>query len=176
MPRALVKRRTVVLALATGLSFCIAGSMIAAAAPTLTQEEQQGEAIAEAVRAGERQCADLSADEFDLIGEYAMGSFLGSGATHSAMNRRMTLMMGEPGERRMHMALGYRYSGCPGGPVAGWVGTVAGMMGGGGTGGSEPGTLGIALIALAAAAVGAGLVALLMQRQQTRKDAEPSAP
>jgi hypothetical protein len=153
------------------------------------------------VRSGEKQCSDLSADEFELIGEYAMGSFLGDKGAHAAMNRRMTLMMGEAGDRRMHVALGYRYSGCPGGPASGWVGPMAGMMGGAGTGGSGSGmmggdyedrgsysgtmmssgghgdsgisTLGVVLIALAAAAVGAGVVALLTQRQQPREDSAP---
>ena len=202
MLRAPVIRRIAVLALATGLSLCITGSVTAAAAPTLAQEEQQGEGIAESVRSGEKQCSDLSAEEFELIGEYAMGSYLGDEGTHAAMNRRMTLMMGEAGERRMHTALGYRYSGCSGGPASGWVGPVAGMMGGSGTGGNGAGmmgggeyeergnysgtmmgsdghgesgidTLGVVLIALAAAAVGAGVVTLLTQRRQPRKDGAP---
>ncbi|MGE5407913.1 MAG: SHOCT domain-containing protein, partial [Syntrophothermus sp.] len=48
------------------------------------------------------------------------------------------------GEQRMHMALGYRYSGCPGGPAPGWLGPMAGMMGGGvgGSGGYRPGMMG----------------------------------
>jgi hypothetical protein len=202
MLRALAIRRIVVVALAAGLSFCIAGSSVATAAPTLAQEEQQGEGIAESVRAGDRQCADLSADEFELVGEYAMGSYLGSEATHSAMNRRMTLAMGDAGERRMHMALGYRYSGCSGGPSSGWVGPMAGMMSGHGTDGngarmmgggeyeergsyagsmmgfsghgdSGIGALGVVLIALAAAAVGAGVAALSMRRRQPREGATP---
>ncbi len=202
MLRALATRRIAVLALATGLGFCIAGSVTATAASALAQEEQKGKGIAESVRTGEKQCADLSGDEFELIGEYAMGSYLNSEATHSAMNRRMTLMVGEAGERRMHLALGHRFSGCPGGPASGWVGTAAGMMGGRGSGGSWPGmmgsdeyeersgysgtmmgagrhgdsgisTLGVVLVALAAAAIGAGAVALLMQRQRPPRDAAP---
>lgn len=181
MLRAPVIRRSVVLALAAGASLCIAGSAIAVAAPSLAQEEQQGRSIAESVRSGERQCSDLSTDEFELIGEYAMGRYLGSEATHSAMNRRMTLMMGEAGERRMHVALGCRYSGCSGGPGSGWVGPMAGMMGGGGygAGSNYSGTmmgsglhsdsgmsaLGVVLIALAAAAAGAVVATLVAQRR-----------
>lgn len=202
MLRALAIRRVAFLALAMALSFCVAGLPIAAATPTLTQEEQQGKGIVESVRADQKQCASLSADEFELVGEYAMGSYLGSEATHSAMNRRMTLMMGEVGERRMHTALGYHYSGCADGPAMGWVGPVAGMMSGRGTGADDLGmvggdnyegrgghagtmmglsgdgdgevdTLDAVLIALAAAAVGAGTATLLMQRRQPRGKAAP---
>ncbi len=149
MMHPLAPRWVTILALTTGLAFLAfgaVGSPIAAAAPTLAQEEREGEGIAEAVRSGEKQCSDLSADEFELIGEYAMGSYLGDEATHAAMNRRMTLMMGETGERRMHMALGYRYADCRGGPASSWMGPMAGMMYGGGYGpesdGSGPGMMG----------------------------------
>lgn len=92
----------------------------------MAQEEQQGGAIAESVRSGERKCSDLSADDFELVGEYAMGRYLGDEASHAAMNRRMTLMMGDAGERRMHTALGHRYTDCAGGPASDWVGPMAG--------------------------------------------------
>lgn len=201
MLRAPSIRRIVVLALATAMGLCASGLPIAAATPNLAQEEQRGESIVESVRAGETRCADLSADEFELIGEYAMGRYLGSEATHSAMNRRMTAMMGEAGERRMHIALGYRYSGCSGGPASGWVGPMAGMMGARGSGGNGPGmmgggeygergyhwggmmgsaeggsgisALGAVMLALAAAAVGAAVAALSMQRRRPDGDAAP---
>jgi hypothetical protein len=112
----------------------------ATAAGDQTQEEQQGQVLDESVRSGERQCSDLSAEDFELIGEYAMGRYLADPAAHEAMNRRMTRMMGAVGERRMHVALGYRYTGCRGGPAWGWMGPMAGMMhghyGGGESGGS----------------------------------------
>ena len=50
--------------------------------------------------------------DFELVGEYAMDRFLGNRATHEAMNQRMVAMMGEAGERRMHIALGYRSTSC----------------------------------------------------------------
>jgi len=189
MLRAIAIRPIVLLALATGLIFGIAGSATATAVATVGQEEREGKGLAELMRAGEKRCADLSSNEFELIGEYAMGGYLGSEGTHSTMNRRMTLMMGEAGERRMHTALGYRYSGCSGGPASGWVGPMAGMMGGsgirepsdrsgpmmgsGGGGGSGVSTMGGVLIALASAALGAGMGALFMKRQQSGKDAAP---
>jgi hypothetical protein len=179
MARPLLRRRIAILALATGLSLCIAGPPASVAAPTLTQEERHGEAIAETVRAGETRCADLSAAEFELIGEYAMGHYLGSVATHSAMNVRMTRTMGELGDRRMHGALGHRYSGCSGGPTSDWVRPVAGMMalpgakmGSGGHGNLEITTLGGVLIAIGSAALGAGAAALLSRRRgRARQDA-----
>lgn len=177
MPRALLTRRIAIFAVATGLSLCVAGPPGSAAA-ALTQEERHGEAIAEAVRSGETECAALSAAEFGSIGEYAMGHYLGSAATHAAMNVRMTRTMGELGDRR---ALGHRYSGCSGGPTSAWVGSMAGMMAGSRNGGMmgsgrhgdiELSALGGALIALGSAALGAGAAVLLSRRRgQPRQDA-----
>lgn len=148
----------------------------------LSSDVQQGQRLAESIRSGEKKCSDLAADDFELIGEYAMSRYLGSNATHEAMNRHMTAMMGSGGEERMHQALGYRYSGCPGGPGAGWVGPMGGMMSGnyeasgnygsgmmgGGygrgmmgfedSGDGDISILGVVLIALAAAAAGGALV------------------
>jgi hypothetical protein len=127
----------------------------------------------------------VSSHDFELIGEYAMSSYLGSTARHEAMNRHMATMMGTAGEERMHTALGYRYTDCPGGPAAGWVGPMGGMMSGGvhgepgpygrgmmrgyrgasggmmgfeGAGDSDVSVLDVVLIGLAAAAVGGALV------------------
>ncbi|MGE5281064.1 MAG: SHOCT domain-containing protein [Chloroflexota bacterium] len=116
----------------------------AAAWGDLAQEEQQGRRIAESVQSGARECANLSADEFELIGEYAMGRYLEDTAAHEAMNDHMVAVMGEGGERRMHIALGFRDSGCRGGPSGGWIGPMAGMMLGRGSGGRAygPGMMG----------------------------------
>ncbi|HEU4600092.1 MAG TPA: hypothetical protein VFS26_10105 [Solirubrobacterales bacterium] len=148
---------------------------IAAASPDLGAEEGQGQRIAESVRAGERTCSQLSGDEFELVGEYAMGSYLGDTGAHEAMNDRMVAMMGEAGERRMHIALGHRFLGCGGGPTAGWMGPMAGMMFGRG-GGYGPGMMGgafgahhdgldwpsmAAIVAIGAALLGAIVVGFL---------------
>ena len=69
MLRVLPIRRAATLALLMGVAFGVAGPPIAAAAPTLAQEEQQGEGIAKSLQSGERHCSDLSADDFELIGE-----------------------------------------------------------------------------------------------------------
>jgi hypothetical protein len=119
-----------------------AALLLPAAAGALTQEEGRGHGLAESVRSGERQCSDLSGKDLELIGEYAMGRYLANPAAHEAMNRRMTWMMGAVGERRMHVALGHRYTGCPGGPAWGWMGAMTGMMGGHYGGGESGGSFG----------------------------------
>jgi hypothetical protein len=162
----------------------VAVTLSATALGNLASDVQQGQRLAESLRSGERKCSDLSADDFELVGEYAMGRYLGSTSAHEAMNSHMTAMMGSSGEERMHQALGYRYSGCPGGPAAGWVGPMggmmygnyggesgnyrgmmggelrggSGMMGFGHSGDSDISVLGVVLIALAAATVGGALV------------------
>ncbi|MGD9734115.1 MAG: SHOCT domain-containing protein [Solirubrobacterales bacterium] len=113
------------------------------AAADLGHDEQRGVDIAEFVRSGQR-CSQLSAADFELIGEYAMGRYLEDTAAHKAMNEHMVAVMGEEGERRMHIALGHRYSGCGGGPAWSWMGPMAGMMYGTGYGASGygPGMMG----------------------------------
>ena len=158
----------------------------------LSSDVQKGQRLAESIRSAQKECSELSTDDFELIGEYAMDRYLANPAAHAAMNRRMTLMMGQAGEERMHKALGFRYSGCPGGPVSGWMGPMGGMMSGGyggnsggsglgmmggysqtmmgSSGGShddsDVGIAGVVLIALASAALGGGLV-LVVQRSRS---------
>jgi hypothetical protein len=158
----------------------------------LSRDVQQGQRLAESVRSGQQHCSDLSAEDFELIGEYAMERFLGNPHAHAAMNRHMSLMMGGRGEERMHMALGYRYSRCPGGPASGWVGRIGGMMSGRrvGPGNFEPGmmgeyrggmmgsrssgdtdigVLGVVLISFAAAVLGGGLVFMATRRSSPER-------
>jgi hypothetical protein len=106
---------------------------------------RQGQRLSDFLRSGQQRCSDRSADDFELIGEYAMGRYLANLEAHAAMNRRMALMMGRAGEQRMRAALGHRYSGCSGGPASGWVGAMSSMMSGrsGGPGsGVGPGMMG----------------------------------
>lgn len=174
----------------------VAVLMLGAASPcfgsaaSLATEVEQGQELAAALGSGEKECSELSADDFELIGEFAMGRYLGSESIHAAMNRRMTRVMGGAGERRMHIALGYRYSGCSGGPAAGWVGPMAGMMGG--SLGYRPGMMGeggfgrmmsfghhgddddiglatVVLIGLGSAALGAGIAYMLLRGRATRR-------
>jgi uncharacterized membrane protein len=134
--------RSPALSLARALSFLLAAALVlpAAASAGVAQEEQEGQRIAESVRSGARECSDLSSDEFDLVSEHAMGRYLEDTAAHEAMNDHMVAVMGEQGERRMHIALGHRYIGCGGGPAWSWMGPMAGMMSG--ADGSESRTYG----------------------------------
>jgi hypothetical protein len=110
----------------------------ASATADLGSEVAHGQALADSLQSGQRSCGDLHADDFEAIGEYAMDRFIGNRAAHEAMNAHMVQMMGPQGERRMHIALGYRYTGCAGAQQSGWIGPMAGMMGGYGSGGGYP--------------------------------------
>jgi hypothetical protein len=103
----------------------------AAAGATLVDEQAQGQNLIAQLHAGTKTCSDLSADDLDHIGEYVIFKPLGSTTLHQAMNDRMTVMMGEQAESRMHQLLGARYGGCStkGLGIAG----SGSLMGGGGT-------------------------------------------
>lgn len=103
----------------------------AAANASLAGEQRQGQSLIAQQQAGATTCRDLSADDLDHIGEYVMFRALGSTSLHQAMNDRMTAMLGEQGESRMHQLLGARYAGCS--PSTTAAGGYGGMMGGGGT-------------------------------------------
>ena len=114
----------------------------AGAAADLGSEVAQGQSLARSLQAGQTTCGGLKADDFEAIGEYAMDRFVGNRARHEAMNAHMVRMMGAAGERRMHVALGYRYTGCGGAPQSGWLGPMAGMMGRYGPGNATAGGYG----------------------------------
>jgi hypothetical protein len=188
--RAIPRLLTALIALAVALA------IPTVALASLPSDVGKGERLAETIRSGETQCSGLAADDFELIGEYAMSRYLRDPALHEAMNRRMTLMMGSAGEEHMHEALGHRYSGCPGGPAAGWIGAMGGMMtwrhaaesvsttgmmggyrggmmGFGSSGDGDVSVLGAILIAFGAAALGGGLV--LLSQRLSRSGHEPPA-
>ncbi|KKS38349.1 MAG: hypothetical protein UV01_C0004G0151 [Parcubacteria group bacterium GW2011_GWA2_42_14] len=74
------------------------------------KEEAEGKEIWEKLQAKTLTCADLSEEDYEVLGEYFMGQMLGE--SHSAMNQMMIQMMGEEGEEKMHAVLGKRSSGC----------------------------------------------------------------
>ncbi|MBI2052863.1 MAG: SHOCT domain-containing protein [Candidatus Ryanbacteria bacterium] len=74
------------------------------------KEETEGKEIWQKLQAKERACSDLKDDDFGALGEYFMGTMMGS--SHAAMNAMMTQMMGEEGEEQMHVVMGKRLSGC----------------------------------------------------------------
>ncbi|HQT44659.1 MAG TPA: hypothetical protein PLO51_01660 [Candidatus Micrarchaeota archaeon] len=73
-------------------------------------EEAEGRAVLEKLQANQTTCANLSDDDFEVLGEYFMGQMAGS--QHAAMNSMMVRMMGAEGERQMHITMGGRMSGC----------------------------------------------------------------
>lgn len=102
-----------------------------AAFASLGDEQRQGRDLSTQLQSGAKTCDDLSDEDFDHIGEYVMGRFLGSTQAHQAMNDRMSLMMGDQAEQRMHQLMGQRYAGCYTNSASG-IGP--GMMGSGGMG------------------------------------------
>jgi hypothetical protein len=111
---------------------------VSAARASTAQEEHQGAEVLRELEAGNVQCAKLSDEDFEHVGDYAMGRMLGSTSRHEAMDETMTRMMGATGERQMHEAMGHRFSGCGGGKLPAGFGRMmgafgaVGMMGGGG--------------------------------------------
>lgn len=132
MKRATTLRHTLVLLVLLGLMAPAAG-----VAQGRSAAERDGKRILRDVRAGERDCADLSRDDFVAVGEYAMGRSFPTGAAHEAMDDLMSEMMGERAEAQMHEYLGRRARGCRGGdqPPAGFAGMMSMMGGLGGSGG-----------------------------------------
>jgi len=94
-------------------------------------EEAEGKVIWEKLQAKQLECKNLTNDNFEVLGEYFMGQMAGS--SHEVMNNMMVRMMGEEGEKQMHIAMGKRNSGCGGGfmPMmgSGW-GNLMGGWGG----------------------------------------------
>ena len=76
------------------------------------QDEAAGKVIYDKLQSKQTTCQSLVDDDFDVLGDYYMGQQLGSTSIHASMNSMMTNMMGEEGEKQMHIALGKRLSGC----------------------------------------------------------------
>lgn len=193
---AVVKRAPILMLV---LSIAILGSAapLASRAAASASEEQQGAQLLDSLRSGKQTCSSLSSSQFELIGEYVMGTMLGSAAAHEAMNAHMTQVMGAAGESRAHEYLGRRFAGCTTGAAPGAYGYMMGMWGsyagshsgGGGVGAVGPGMMGgyrsnssasgggwstadtviVALIGLALA--GAGVV--LLARARRRRSPDP---
>lgn len=128
-------------ALALLAAGCLLLTLLPGSARATPQEEARGAELLRQIEAGQRECANLSAAEFELIGKYAMGRMFATPRQHEAMNQMMARMMGGGGEARVHDAMGRRYAGCGGarlprgfGQMMGAVGAM-GMMGGGMMGG-----------------------------------------
>lgn len=73
-------------------------------------EETKGKEIQEKLINKQVTCQKLSDDDLQALGEYYMGQM--TGQSHEQMNQMMTQMMGEEGEKQMHIVMGKRLSGC----------------------------------------------------------------
>jgi hypothetical protein len=171
----LIARGSSILALVVlVLLLCGVGTASAATA----EEEAQGAKVLRELEAGVVECGDLDGEQFEHVGDYAMGRMAGSTARHEAMDETMTRMMGATAEREMHEVMGRRFSGCGGGKLPAGFGRMMGafgalgMMGGGHRGGpgGDDGSDGpsaaamIAVIAVFIAAL-AGVVLWLSRRR-----------
>jgi len=76
------------------------------------KDEAEGKVVFDKLQSKQTTCQELTDDNFDVLGDYYMGQMAGSTEAHAQMNARMTQMMGENGEKQMHVALGKRLSGC----------------------------------------------------------------
>ncbi|KKW33138.1 MAG: hypothetical protein UY76_C0008G0011 [Candidatus Uhrbacteria bacterium GW2011_GWA2_52_8d] len=74
------------------------------------QEEAEGKIVWEKLQADQVTCADLSNDDFGVLGEYFMGQMMGD--SHADMNAMIARMHGEEGEEQIHAVMGKRLSGC----------------------------------------------------------------
>lgn len=115
----------------------ISALLSAPVASATPQEEKQGSQILSELESGKLKCSEVSASDFELVGEYTMGRMFGSPSQHEAMNQMMSQMMGARGEESVHTTMGRRFSGCGGGQLPARFGQMMGavnamgMMGGG---------------------------------------------
>ena len=138
--------RSAAIFVATVAALLLAPATVFPAFASTASEEQQGAAILRSLSSGNAKCGDLSSEDFDHVGEYVMSRMAGSTAAHEQMNQLMRHMMGNTGERQMHVVMGSRFSGCGGGAVPATFGGMMGMMGAmsgyqGGSGSSGGGSM-----------------------------------
>jgi len=74
------------------------------------REEKEGKEVWDKLQAKELACADLSDEQFGVLGEYFMGQMMGD--SHASMNAMMMQAHGEDGEEQIHVVMGKRLSGC----------------------------------------------------------------
>lgn len=75
-------------------------------------DEAAGKALYDKLQAKETSCQNLTDAEFEVLGDYFMGTHLGNTQSHTTMDAMMTQMMGASGEKQMHVFLGKRASDC----------------------------------------------------------------
>ena len=107
-------------------------AVAAVSTPPATAQDDPGRLLRE-LRAGDRDCQDVDAEDFVAIGEQVMGRQFPSAQAHEAMDQLMRAMMGDGAERQMHEFLGRRAAGC-GGTLPSSFGPMMSMMGSLGSG------------------------------------------
>ena len=147
-------KQMLVIAIMTVMALVPASLVYADLDDHTAQEEAAGAVIWQQMQAEELACVGLSDNNFASLGEYFMGQMLGG--AHDAMNTHMIQMMGEDGEKQVHVVMGQRMSGCDvdaefpmgtmpmmtnmmGGGASGMMGGGS-MMGGSGIGGFMDGS------------------------------------
>lgn len=74
------------------------------------REEAEGKEIWDKLKEKQVECQNMTDDNYGSLGEYFMGQMMSN--SHEAMNNRLIQMMGEEGEKQMHITMGKRMSGC----------------------------------------------------------------
>ncbi len=93
------------------------------------KEEADGKVLYDKLQSKQSTCADLSDNDFELVGEYLMGQQ--TGASHEQMNTIIKQMMGD--DAAMHIFLAKNATGCQTGtesslPYGGMMNNAGGMM------------------------------------------------
>lgn len=119
------------------------GMMGTSGTPTVTptqqdlQDIQTGKNLFDKFQSKQVTCSNLKDDDLEKIGEYVMDQQFGNTGNHIQMNERIKQMMGDQGEKRMHIAIGRSVTDCT--TTTNQQGGVTGMMGNWGWTGSMMG-------------------------------------
>lgn len=91
-------------------SFVFAQTAGAQTESATVSEEAMGKIIWQKLQSKEIACSSVSPEDFTNLGEYFMGTMLGS--SHEAMNDTLARAYGNDWLEQMHIAMGKRFSGC----------------------------------------------------------------
>lgn len=86
------------------------GTPTAAVSSSEDTDVTRGADLWKELQTRERSCADVTQQDYELLGEYVMAQHLGD--QHDAMDQAMDQMMGTQGTEQMHIVMGERFSGC----------------------------------------------------------------
>ncbi|MDE1965681.1 MAG: hypothetical protein KGI41_00350 [Patescibacteria group bacterium] len=86
------------------------GEAASTTASTTDSGDAAGAALLQKLSSGQTTCASLTESDFAALGDYFMGSMMGS--YHEQADQYMTQSLGAQGDEAMHVAMGERLSGC----------------------------------------------------------------